>query len=124
MIACVYSNQSRSEVRDLIDVTARWLGWTVPDWYTDPEDTGDAAAGLGNRCGRRDRYGHWCHASRGVGRFPLRTSPVRGVVGPARSGGASRVRLRAIEAIRRAMGPYQPIVVFLTGLCAHERLSW
>ena len=35
MIAWVYSTKSRSEVRDVIDVTARELGWTVPDWYTD-----------------------------------------------------------------------------------------
>jgi hypothetical protein len=38
------------------------------------------------------------------------------------SGGASRVRLRVIEAIRPVMRPYQPIVDFLTGLCAHECL--
>jgi hypothetical protein len=37
-------------------------------------------------------------------------------------GGASRVRLRAIEAIRPVVRPYQPIVVFLSGLCAHECL--
>ena len=32
-LACVYSNSSRSEARDLVDEVAREAGWSVPDWY-------------------------------------------------------------------------------------------
>src|SRR5271166_443220 len=33
VLAAVFGNTSRSEVRDLVDETARREGWRVPEWY-------------------------------------------------------------------------------------------
>jgi ubiquinone/menaquinone biosynthesis C-methylase UbiE len=33
LLACVYANASRSEVRDALDQAAQREGWQIPEWY-------------------------------------------------------------------------------------------
>ena len=49
VLAAVFSNDSHSEARDLIDATALTAGWQVPGWYAELKTT--AAPILGSRHG-------------------------------------------------------------------------
>jgi ubiquinone/menaquinone biosynthesis C-methylase UbiE len=129
ILATVYSNASRSAVRDRLDEVAKAAGWQVPDWYLEVKATAvpllgsaasmeaaAAAAGLeGIRVGERPvdvgvtepeqlvdyRFGQ-AHFAAWIEEM-----------GPERAG---RLRREAAEAIRPVMEPYRPIVVFLAAV--------
>lgn len=131
VLACVYSNASRSEVRDTLDEAARSQGWQAPDWYTQLKQTatpllGDAdrMARTAKRAGLVDVTAEEKTVDVGV------TAPEQLVdyrlgqahfahwldeLGHAKAG---EVRERLVEAVRPMMRPYQPTVVFLV---AHVR---
>lgn len=129
VLACVFSNASRSEVRDTIDRTAQLEGWQVPGWYTEIKES--AAPLLGTR-EEMERV------AKAAGLIDIRvderpvdvgvTEPEQLVayrlgqahyatwldqLGPRR---AEQVMERLVDAIRPIMRPYRPIVVFLAAL--------
>lgn len=129
LLACVYANSSRSEVRDAIDRSALVEGWQIPSWYS--EIKRDAVPLLGSaedmervakQAGLVDISVDERPADVGV------TEPEQLVgyrlgqahysawlsqLGPVR---AEQIRARLVEQIRPIMRPYRPIVVFLAAL--------
>jgi SAM-dependent methyltransferase len=127
VLACVYSNASRSQVRDVVDETARKNGWQTPDWYVHLKTC--ATLLLGSADGMR-------RAAAAAGLIDVAVDEVAvdvGVTEPAHlvnyrfgqaqfsawsvrigSAAAEEVRQHAIETIRPIMRPYRPLVVFLT----------
>lgn len=129
LLACVYSNASRSEVRDTIDRAARLEGWQVPGWYTDIKQSAVPLLGVAKEM-------EWAAKAAGLVDITVDERPVDvGVtqpeqlvayrlgqahystwldqLGPRR---AQMVRSRLVDAIRPIMAPYQPIVVFLAAV--------
>lgn len=129
LLACVYANDSRSEVRDTIDQTAQLEGWQVPDWYTQIKQTAVPLLGTAEdmeraakRAGLVDTIVDERPVDVGV------TDPEQLVdyrlgqahysawldqLGPRRT---QAVRGRLVETIRPIMRPFRPIVVFLAAL--------
>jgi SAM-dependent methyltransferase len=136
LLACVYSNASRSEARDVIDETARHQGWHVPDWYLEIKTraaprlgTADAMAGAAKAAGLADVRVDELAVDVGV------TEPEQLVnyrfgqahfsdwlerIGPA---SAKEIRSRAVDAVRPIMRPYRPIVVFLAATVPKGRVA-
>jgi ubiquinone/menaquinone biosynthesis C-methylase UbiE len=133
VLACVYSNASRSEARDAVDAAARQLGWVTPDWYTAIKR--DATPILGTAESMR-------RAARAVGlagivvdERPVDVGVHRpeqlvdyrlgqaqfaawlDAIGPRAAGD---VRRRLVDAVRPVMQPYRPIVVFLAARVANR----
>lgn len=125
-LATVYSNASRSAVRDRVDEVAKAAGWQVPGWYIEAKaevvpllGSAEAMAAAAGNAGLTDISVEERPVDVGV------TEPERLVdyrfgqahyaawldeIGPEVGG---EVRRRAVEAIRPIMEPYRPIVVFL-----------
>jgi SAM-dependent methyltransferase len=133
VLACVYANASRSEVRDAVDDAARREGWRVPSWYTDMKRTAvpvlgtdDAMADAARRAGLVDIVVDLGPVDVGV------TEPEQLVdyrLGQAHFSAwlagldprrAAEIRGRLVETIRPIMRPYLPIVVFLTARTARR----
>jgi ubiquinone/menaquinone biosynthesis C-methylase UbiE len=129
LLACVYANTSRSEVRDAIDDAAQREGWRVPGWYLELKraatpllGTAEDMARVASRAGLVNIVVNEQVVDIGV------TEPEQLVdyrlgqahysawldeVGPGR---AQAIRSRLVEAIRPMMRPYSPIVVFLSAI--------
>lgn len=126
LLACVYANASRSEVRDAVDAAARAEGWTVPAWYlaikqdaTPLLGTAADMARAAERAGLTDVTVDERAVDVGVTRpeqlVDYRLGQAHFAVwlaslDPAR---ARDIRDRIVETIRPVMAPYLPIVVFL-----------
>jgi SAM-dependent methyltransferase len=126
VLATVFSNASRSEARDRLDVVAQEAGFEVPDWYTDlktnavpllgtAEDmrAAAAAAGLVGVVVEERPVDVGVTTPEQLVRYrlgqPMYASWLDGM-GP---GEAERFAVVAADAIRPVMQPYRPIVVFL-----------
>jgi SAM-dependent methyltransferase len=131
LLACVFSNISHNEARDLIDVVAHHAGCETPEWYRTLKSAaapvlGSAPAMLAAARSAgltsivvderpvdvgvtqpeqlvRYRLGHPLYAS------------WLDTIGPRRADCLAR---EAVEAIRPVMRPYRPVVVFLTARVA------
>ena len=126
VLACVYANASRSEVRDTVDETLRAEGWHPPGWYLELKQRATPVLGTAD---------DMAHAAKAAGLVDVEVDerPVDvGVDEPEQlvdyrlgqahvaawltaigAGRADEVRHRAVSAIRPIMRPYRPIVVFL-----------
>jgi SAM-dependent methyltransferase len=129
LLACVYANASRSEVRDAIDQAARAEGWHTPDWYIEIKQratlllgTAEDMARVATQTGLVDVHVDERPVDVGVTEAE---QLVDYRLGQAHFGGwldtldpdrAEGVRDRLVEAIRPIMVPYRPIVVFLSAL--------
>ncbi|HWC34866.1 MAG TPA: methyltransferase domain-containing protein [Mycobacteriales bacterium] len=126
VLACVYANSSRSEVRDALDEAARGEGWRVPDWYVRLKQTatpllGDPhrMAATADRAGLADVIATEEVLDVGV-EEPEQLVDYRlgqaqfaawlDELGPRR---AEQARDRLVEVVRPIMRPYRPTVVFL-----------
>jgi ubiquinone/menaquinone biosynthesis C-methylase UbiE len=129
LLACVYSNASRSEVRDAIDEAAQREGWQVPRWYRDIKQKAAPVLGTAAAMERAAQQA-------GLVDVIVEESPVDvGVTEPEQlvkyrlgqahytawfdqlePGRAEQIHARLAEEIRPIMRPYRPIVVFLTAL--------
>jgi SAM-dependent methyltransferase len=129
VLACVYANASRSEVRDTIDQAAQLEGWRVPDWYTEIKQTSVPLLGTAEDMERVAK-------DAGLVEIAVDERSVDvGVIQPEqlvdyRLGqahysawleqlgpqGTEEVRGRLVGTIRPIMRPYRPIVVFLSAL--------
>jgi len=138
VLAAVFSNDSRSQVRDRIDAMALAAGWQVPGWYTELKTT--AVPILGSRAAIAS-------AARAAGLTGVHTEERLVDVGVTEPGQLVRYRLgqpifadwldaigtaradalttAAEQAIREDMQPYRPVVVFLSALAPDDpaRLS-
>jgi SAM-dependent methyltransferase len=129
LLACVYANTSRSEVRDAIDQAARAEGWHTPDWYIEIKQRATPLLGTAEDMARVAKQA-------GLGDVHVDERPVDvGVIeaeqlvdyrlGQAHFAAwlnsldpdrAEEVRGRLVGAIRPIMVPYRPIVVFLSAV--------
>lgn len=98
VLATVYSNASRSGVRDLVDEVAKGAGWQIPDWYLETKanvvpllGSAGAMAAAAHTSGQVDvvveerprrRRRHRARAAR---RLPLRPGPLCGLARQHRS---------------------------------------
>jgi SAM-dependent methyltransferase len=127
LLACVYSNASRSAVRDRVDAVAQQAGWEVPGWYIEMKASvtpllGSAAnmATVARAAGLVDVWVDEQPVDVGViepeqlvvYRFgQAQFATWLDAIGEDR---AEEIRRRAVDAIRPTMRPYEPIVVFLS----------
>ncbi len=127
LLACVYANANRSEVRDAIDDAAREKGWRVPEWYVRLKQMATPLLGTAEHMTRVAHAAGLAHVD--VDERPVDvgiTEPEDLVtyrlgqahfsswleeLGPAR---AEEVRAELVAAIRPIMRPYRPVVVFLS----------
>jgi SAM-dependent methyltransferase len=126
VLATVFSNASRSQARDQIDMLAQQAGWQVPGWYTDLKTS--AVPALGSAEAMRAAAGAAGLAHVAVDERPVDvgvTAPQQLVsyrlgqpafatwldsIGPR---AAEHFAAAAADAIRPVMQPFRPIVVFL-----------
>lgn len=129
VLGCVYSNASRSEVRDTIDRSAQSEGWQVPGWYTEIKQSAVPLLGTAEDMERVAKAAGLLDVT--VDERPVDvgvTQPEQLVdyrlgqahyaawldqLGPRR---ARQVKARLVDAIRPIMVPYRPIVVFLAAV--------
>jgi demethylmenaquinone methyltransferase/2-methoxy-6-polyprenyl-1,4-benzoquinol methylase len=129
LLACVYANASRSEVRDALDQAAQREGWQVPEWYLEIKRQATPILGTAEDMGRVARQA-------GLVDIVVEERPVDvGVTEPEqlvdyRLGQAQfsawldqlaeerfeMARARLVETIRPVMCAYRPIVVFLSAV--------
>jgi ubiquinone/menaquinone biosynthesis C-methylase UbiE len=129
VLACVYANTNRSEVRDAIDRAAQAQGWQAPDWYAELKrsatpllGTAEDMARVAAQAGLVDVVVDERPAEVGV------TEPEQLVdyrLGQANYSAwlneldperAKTIRSHLVEVIRPIMRPYRPIVVFLSAI--------
>ena len=133
VLACVYSNASRSPARDAIDAFAAAEGWVVPAWYTEIKARATPLLGTAADMSRAAHEVGLVDVR--VGERPVDVGVTRAEqlvdyrfgqahytdwldeLGPERAEG---VRAGAADAIRPIMAPYQPTVVFLAGRIPHR----
>jgi SAM-dependent methyltransferase len=126
LLASVYSNANRSEVREAIDREAQALGWQVPDWYIGLKQAATPLLGTAENMAR-------VAGAAGLVDIRIDERPVDiGLTAPEQlvdyrlgqaqfvqwldalgSSRAYEVRNLLVDAIRPVMVPYLPIVVFL-----------
>jgi ubiquinone/menaquinone biosynthesis C-methylase UbiE len=129
LLACVYANASRSDVRDVLDEAARAEGWHVPDWYLQIKQTATPLLGAAEnmaraakRAGLVDVVADERPVDVGVTEpeqlvdYRLGQAHFAAWLDTLGSEHAHEVRDRLAEAIRPIMVPYRPIVVFLSAL--------
>lgn len=129
VLACVFANANRSEVRDAIDQAAQLVGWQIPDWYTEIKRI---AVPLLGSAGQMERVAEQA----GLVDIAVDERPVDvGVTQPEQlvayrfgqahysawldqigTQRAEEVQAQVVETIRPIMRPYRPIVVFLSAL--------
>jgi len=125
LLHCVFSNESRSAVRDRIDEVAMEHGWRVPDWYVQIKSTavpllGTAAATSSAlaAAGMVDAVVEERAADVGVSEpeqlvaYRLGQAHFAAWLDGIGADRAAAMAARAAEAIRPIMRPYRPIVVF------------
>jgi SAM-dependent methyltransferase len=131
ILACVYANSSRSEVRDALDDAARSEGWQAPAWYVDIKrhatpllGTAHDMARVAWRVGLVEVVADERSVDVGVTEAEQLVAYRVGqahfaawldALGPAR---ALEIRARLAQAIRPIMRPYRPVVVFLSAVVA------
>ena len=129
LLACVFANASRSEVRDAVDEAAQREGWRVPGWYRDIKQRAVPLLGTAEDMERVAKREGLAAVSVDEREVDVGVSEAAQLVdyrlgqahfsawldelGPARAG---PVRDRLVETIRPIMRPYRPIVVFLSAL--------
>ena len=129
VLACLYANASKSEVRDTIDRTAQREGWTVPDWYIDIKREATPLLGTAEDMERTAKAAGLVDVAVDERPVDVAVTEAEQLVdyrlgqahfaawldqlGPALAG---EVRAHLAEAIRPIMAPYRPIVVFLTAI--------
>jgi len=129
LLACVYANASRSDVRDAVDQGASAEGWLVPAWYRRIKQSATPLLGTAQDMARVARQVGLLEVI--VDERPVDVGVTEAeqlvdyrlgqahfaawleALGPDR---AEQVRDRLVEAIRPIMRPYRPIVVFLCAL--------
>jgi SAM-dependent methyltransferase len=126
LLACVYSNASRSDVRDLVDRVALEHGWQVPNWYTELKTCAVPLLGSADRMRAAALSAGFGQAA--VEEVAVDTGVTRAEqlvdyrfgqaqfsewLGRIGHTAAVEIRARAIEAVTPVMRPYRPIVVFL-----------
>lgn len=129
LLACVFANASRSEVRDAVDEAAQQEGWRVPGWYREVKQQAVPLLGAAEDMERVARRAGLVAVSVEEREVDVGVTEAEqlvdyrlgqahfsawlGRLGPARAGA---VRDRLVETIRPIMRPYRPIVVFLSAL--------
>lgn len=129
VIACVYANSSRSEVRDAIDAAAQQQGWRVPDWYIEIKRVATPLLGTAEDMGRAAKRAGLVDVVVDERPVDVGVTEAEQLVdyrlgqahfatwldqlGPAQ---ADEVHGHLVEAIRPIMAPYRPIVVFLAAM--------
>lgn len=129
LLACVYGNASRSEVRNTIDRAAQREGWVVPDWYLDMKRRVTPILGTVEAMERAARQAGLVEVVVDERPVDVGVSEPEQLVGyrlgqahfaswldqlgPTR---AEEMGARIVEQIRPIMVPYRPIVVFLTAV--------
>jgi SAM-dependent methyltransferase len=131
LLACVYSNENRSDARDAIDALAVREGWVVPPWYVDIKARRAPILGcvpamesVASSCGLRSiqcvetavdvgvteaeqlvdyRFGQ-AHYAEWLNGLAVER--------------AAEVRALAVDSARPLMTPYRPLVVFLSSVVA------
>jgi ubiquinone/menaquinone biosynthesis C-methylase UbiE len=129
LLACVYANASRSEVRDAIDQVARVEGWHTPDWYIEIKQqaapllgTAEDMAHAAKRAGLSDVHVDERPVDVGVTQaeqlvdYRLGQAHFASWLDALDPDRAEEVRERLVESIRPIMVPYRPIVVFLSAV--------
>lgn len=129
LLACVYANTSRSEVRDAIDQAARAEGWHTPDWYIEIKQqatpllgTAENMARVAKQAGLGDVHVDERPVDVGVTEaeqlvdYRLGQAHFAGWLDTLNPDRAEEVRGRLVEAIRPIMVPYRPIVIFLSAV--------
>jgi ubiquinone/menaquinone biosynthesis C-methylase UbiE len=129
LLACVYSNASRSEVRDALDQAAQREGWQVPEWYLEMKRQATPILGTAEDMKRVARQAGLIDPVVDERRVDVGVTEPEQLVdyrlGQAQFSawldqlGVERsetVRARLVETIRPVMCPYRPIVVFLSAL--------
>jgi SAM-dependent methyltransferase len=129
LLACVYANASRSEVRDAIDQAARAEGWNTPGWYIDIKQkaapllgTAEAMAQVAREAGLNDVAVDERTIDVDVTEpeqlvdYRLGQAHFGTWLDALEPGRTKEVRDRLVESIRPIMVPYRPIVVFLRAL--------
>lgn len=127
LLACVYANASRSEVRDTLDLEAQRRGWRVPDWYTEMKKRATPLLGTAaemkeaaTRAGLVDVSVDERAVDVGVTEteqlvdYRLGQAQFWSWLDDLEPGRAGEVRAALIDVIRPIMRPYEPIVVFLS----------
>jgi SAM-dependent methyltransferase len=131
VLACVYANASRSEVRDTLDQAAVAEGWQVPEWYRQMKQstapllgTAPDMARVAEQAGLVSVDTEECPVDVGVTEaeqlvdYRLGQAQFGAWLDDLNAYRAGEVRTRLVEAIRPVMRPYRPIVVFLSALVA------
>ena len=126
VLACVYANASRSEVRDAIDQAAQREGWAAPEWYVEIKRVATPLLGTAEDMERAAKRAGLVDVVVDERPVDVGVTEAQQLVdyrlgqahfaawldqlGPAR---ADQVRAQLVEAIRPIMRPYEPVVVFL-----------
>jgi len=127
VLACVYSNASRSDARDRVDEVAKQAGWQVPNWYVEIKAKAVPLLGRAEDMATVARAAGLDAVAVDEGPADVGVTTAEQLVdyrfGQAHFAawldhiGAQRVdevRRQAAAAVRPIMRPYRPIVVFLT----------
>jgi len=129
LLACVYANTNRSEVRDALDEAARGEGWRTPDWYVEIKQTATPLLGTAEDMARVaaqsklvDVHVNERAVDVGVTKaeqlvdYRLGQAHFAPWLNSLDPGRVEEIRDRLIDVIRPVMVPYRPIVVFLSAL--------
>jgi ubiquinone/menaquinone biosynthesis C-methylase UbiE len=129
LLACVYANTNRSEVRDALDEAARGEGWRTPAWYLEIKQTATPLLGtaedmerVATQAGLVDVHVDERAVDVGVTKaeqlvdYRLGQAHFSGWLNSLDPGRVEAIRDRLVDLIRPVMVPYQPIVVFLSAL--------
>lgn len=129
LLACVYANASRSDVRDAIDQAAEREGWAAPDWYVEIKRMATPLLGTAENMERAAKRAGLVVVVVDERPIDVGVTEAEQLVdyrlgqahfaawldqlGPDRTG---QVRAQLVEMIRPIMAPYRPIVVFLSAI--------
>lgn len=129
LLACVYANSSRSEVRDAIDRCAQREGWQIPTWYSEIKrhavpllGTAEDMERVAEQAGLVDVAVDERAVDVGVTEaeqlvaYRLGQAHYSGWLSRLDPDRAECIRARLVEEIRPIMCPYRPTVVFLSAL--------
>jgi len=127
LLACVYANSSRSEVRDALDEAAGEQGWIAPNWYVALKEvavpilgTAEAmaaaavAAGLDPVAVEERAVDVGVTTAEQLVDYRLGQAHYAGWLTGMDAARARQVKTELADRIRPIMQPYQPTVVFLS----------
>ncbi|HVV77823.1 MAG TPA: class I SAM-dependent methyltransferase [Mycobacteriales bacterium] len=126
LLARVYSNSSRSEVRDALDLAQQSEGWRAPKWYVQLKQSAarllgsaENMAATASAAGLAEVTVDECAVEVGVTKadqlvdYRLGQAQFAAWLATFDPRAALEMRDRLVESIRPIMQPYRPIVVFL-----------